>query len=93
MTLSGGLAIIHLSQDLAGNFDVPKGTQNVTILQTTETANGVGPYAQVDFIYNLKTRYGFGGYVRYAGAKVDLPSIADINVGGMQVGGGVRIRF
>ena len=92
ITFSGGIAFIHVSQDLVGNFDVTP-PQNVTILQTTETGNGVGPYAQIDLIYNLKTRYGVGGYVRYAGAKVDLPSIANANVGGMQAGGGVRLRF
>jgi len=92
IALSGGIAFIHLSQDLVGNFDVTP-PQNVTILQTTESKNGVGPYAQVDFIYNLKTRYGVGGYVRYAGAKVDLPSQADANIGGMQAGGGIRLRF
>jgi hypothetical protein len=93
ITFSGGFAIIHVSQELVGNFNVPAGTQSVEILSTKETGNGVGPYAQVDLIYNLKARYGVGGYVRYAGAKVDLPSVANANVGGMQAGGGIRLRF
>lgn len=92
ITFSGGIAFIHVSQDLVGNFDIAP-PQNITILQTSETANAVGPYAQVDLIYNLKSRYGVGGYLRYAGAKVDLPSIADTNVGGVQAGGGIRLRF
>ena len=92
ITFSGGIAIIHLSQDIVGNFDITP-PQTVTILQTSESATGVGPYAQVDVIYNLKTRYGVGGYVRYAGAKVDLPSTPDANVGGVQAGGGIRLRF
>jgi Outer membrane protein beta-barrel domain len=92
ITLSGGIAFIRLSQDIVGNFDVTP-PQTVTILQTSESGSAVGPYAQVDLIYNLKPRYGVGGYVRYAGAKVDLPSVTDTNVGGMQVGGGVRLRF
>ena len=92
ITFSGGIAFIHLSQDLVGNFDVTP-PQNVTILQTTESKNGVGPYAQIDFIYNLAMRYGVGGFVRYAGAKVDLPSQPKANVGGMQAGGGIRLRF
>ena len=92
ITLSGGIAIIHLSQHLVGNFDVTP-PQTVAILDTTESGSGVGPLLQVDVIYNLKTRYAVGGYVRYAGAKVDLPSVADLNVGGMQVGGGIRLRF
>ena len=92
ISFSAGIAFIHVSQDLVGNFDIAP-PQNITILQTSETGNGVGPYAQVDVIYNLKTRYGVGGYVRYAGAKVDLPSAADTNIGGLQVGGGIRLRF
>jgi hypothetical protein len=92
ITFSGGIAFIRLSQDIVGNFDITP-PQNVAILQTTEKANGVGPYAQVDLIYNLKSRYGVGGYVRYAGASVDLPSQAGTNVGGMQAGGGARLRF
>jgi hypothetical protein len=93
ITLSGGIAFIRLKQDLVGNFNVPAGTQNVVILPTSETGSGVGPYAQVDVIYNLKARYGVGGFLRYAGASVDLPSQPDANVGGLQTGGGVRVRF
>jgi hypothetical protein len=92
ITFGGGIAFIRLSQDLVGNFDITP-PQNVSILQTTEKDNGVGPFAQIDVIYNLRARYGLGGYVRYAGASVDLPSQADANAGGMQAGGGIRIRF
>ena len=92
ITLSGGIAFIHLSQDLVGDFDVAP-PQTLPINTTTDSASGVGPLAQVDVIYNLKTRYGVGGYVRYAGAKVDLPTTPDANVGGMQAGGGIRLRF
>mgnify|MGYP003575777796 CR=1 FL=1 len=92
ITFSGGIAFIRLSQDIVGNFDVTP-PQNVVILQTSEKANGVGPLAQVDLVYNVKTRWGVGGYLRYAGASVDLPSQADANVGGMQAGGGIRLRF
>jgi hypothetical protein len=93
INFSGGIAFIHVSQDLAGNFDVPKGTQSVAILQTTETKNGTGPYAQIDLVYGLKPNLGIGGFVRYAGAKVDFASVPDANIGGMQAGGGVRLRF
>jgi hypothetical protein len=92
ITFSGGIAFIHLSQDLVGDFEVTP-PQNVKILSTTETANGVGPYAQIDFIYNIATRYALGGYVRYAGAKVDLSLQPGAKIGGMQAGGGVRLRF
>ena len=93
--MAGGIAVIHVSQDLVSSFSVAAGTQNVTTTTTKETGSGTGLYAAIDIIYNLAARYGVGGYVRYAGAKVDLPAaaIVDANVGGMQAGGGIRLRF
>lgn len=63
INFSGGIAFLHVSQDLVGNFDVAP-PQNVTILQTTETKNGTGPFAQVDFVYNFRPKFGAGGYVQ-----------------------------
>jgi len=88
-----GIAFLHVSQDIAGGFDVPNGTQNATILQRTETKNGTGPLAQIDVSYSFMPKIGVGGFLRYAGAKVDLPSVPQANIGGMQAGGGVRLRF
>jgi hypothetical protein len=94
INLSLGIAFIRVSQDIAGtNFDVPNGTQNAVIQQTTETKNGTGPLAQIDLSYSFLPKFGVGGFVRYAGAKVDLPSVSKANIGGMQAGGGVRVRF
>lgn len=92
INFSGGVAFIHVSQDLAGDFQVTP-PQNVSILQTTETKNGAGLFAQIDVVYNLNPRWGVGYYLRYAGAKVDFTTIPDANIGGMQSGGGVRFRF
>jgi len=47
----------------------------------------------VDLNYRMNDRYSLGGFVRYAGGKVDLPSVSDLKIGGVQVAGGVRIRF
>ena len=40
-------------QDLLSDFDVPAGTQTPNIVLVNESGTGVGPYAAVDFIYNL----------------------------------------
>lgn len=99
LSVAAGLAIIHVSQDLVNVFGVPTGTQNVTTGTTKQKGTAVGPYVGVDFTYNLKPLHGFkplygvGGYLRYAGGKVDLPSVADAKAGGLQIGGGVRLRF
>lgn len=88
-----GVAIIHVSQDVLGDMDVPVPTQTVNAIVTSESATGTGVYAAVDAIYHLTPRYGVGGFARYAGAKADLPSAGETNVGGFQVGGGIRLRF
>jgi hypothetical protein len=93
LSAGAGVSIIRLSQDIVGDFTVATGTQNVTTIATKENVTGVGLFAQLDFIYNINPRYGVGGFARYAGAKVDLPSSPDQNVGGMMVGGGIRLRF
>lgn len=93
LAVSGGFAIIKVKQDLVVDFAVPQGTQTVITSTTTHEATANGLYAAIDVIYNIMARIGVGGYVRYAGAKVDLGPVVDANVGGMHVGGGVRLRF
>jgi len=93
INFSGGIAFIHVSQDVVSNFQVIVPTQNVTILQAKETKTGTGPFAQIDVVYNLKANLGVGYYLRYAGAKVNFSTVSNANVGGMQSGGGVRLRF
>lgn len=94
LAVAVGISIIKVSQDLAATLnDPPPSTQAATVSATTEKGTAVGPYIGVDFIYGLTPRYGVGGYVRYAGGKVDLASVPDANVGGAQVGGGFRLRF
>ena len=41
----------------------------------------------------MNDRYSVGGFVRYAGGEVDLPSVAKLKIGGVQAGGGIRFRF
>jgi len=88
-----GLAVIMLKQDLVGDFAVPAGTQNVLVTQTSESGTATGVYAAIDVAYALTSRYGVGGYFRYAGGKADLDSAQDLDVGGAQAGVGVRVRF
>jgi hypothetical protein len=93
LAVSGGPSIIHVKQDL-GSITVAPGTQNTTTSidtqsKTTAKAGNVG----VDVSYKLTTRYGVGGFIRYAGGVADLPSSPGMKVGGIQVGVGARFRF
>jgi hypothetical protein len=93
ISVGGGVAIVKLTQELPTGLTVPAGTQNVIPIITEESATATGLYAAVDIIYNLAARYGVGGFVRYSGGKTDLDSSPDQSVGGMQAGGGIRLRF
>ncbi|HUR35518.1 MAG TPA: outer membrane beta-barrel protein [Vicinamibacterales bacterium] len=89
-----GPAIIKVSQDTVNAFTVPPGTQNVTIAPTNESATGTGVNVSLGVNYNLTERYAVGGFARFAGAKVELAASPDkLNVGGMQIGAGVRVNF
>jgi len=93
LTVSGGPTVLHVSQDVA-TVAVANGTQNVTSSYQTESkttakAGNVG----VDALYSLGSRYGLGGFVRYAGGTVNLPSVSGLSVGGVQVGGRLQMWF
>ncbi len=89
-----GPAFVRLSQDVISSFTVADRTQNVTPVITTEKGSGTGVAATLDLTYGITERLGVGGFARFAPAKVQLDSTADkINVGGMQAGAGIRLRF
>jgi hypothetical protein len=93
LAIVGGPTIIHVKQDL-GSIAVTPGTQTgvasvVTESATTAKAGNVG----FELGYRMSDRYGIGGFVRYAGGEVDLPSIPNLTVGGVQVGGRMRFWF
>ena len=85
-----GPSYIHVSQEIASASE----TANPVAATLTDTGNTwkAGTIG-VDLNYRMNDRYSLGGFVRYAGGKVDLPSVSDLKIGGVQVAGGVRIRF
>ena len=89
-----GPAFVRLSQDVVSSFTVPDRTQNVTPVIGTQKGSGTGIAATVDVTYGINDRIGVGGFARFAPAKVTLDATTDkINVGGMQAGAGIRLRF
>jgi hypothetical protein len=92
VTFAVGPSIFHVNQEII-SVTVPPGTQTVTPSVGSESKTTVGVNIQVDGNYMLTRRLGAGVFMRYAGAKVDLPSVEDLHVGGLHVGGGVRVRF
>jgi hypothetical protein len=93
VALSAGPSIIRVSQDLVGSVTIPAGTQAVTPNVSTEKKTAIGVNVGFDGSYLFTRNFGAGVFIRYAGAKVDLPSVSDLRVGGLQAGVGARVRF
>jgi hypothetical protein len=92
VALSAGPSFFMVKQDVV-SMTVPAGTQTTNFTATTEKKTGIGANIGVDGTYLVTRNFGAGVFLRYAGAKVDLPTVADLGVGGFQAGAGVRVRF
>ena len=58
--------------------------------------NGIGLHVGADVSYMITPNFGLGGFLRFAQGSIDMPSAGGgqpLNVGGVQMGGGVRVRF
>ena len=90
-----GPSIIHASQNigtiLVGTNTLAQNAAPGTVQQsaTTAKAGNVG----VELNRTLNDKYQAGVFVRYAGGEVDLPAAPKLKVGGVQVGGAIRVRF
>ncbi len=106
VTVAGGPSLFKVNQDLitavavapeiAPFTEVALGTAT----PTSASESGVGVNAGVDVTYLVTERFGYriggGLFVRWAGGTVDLPASGgtqSIDVGGVQAGIGLRVRF
>lgn len=92
-SIFGGPSYFKLFQDLVQEFTVTPGTQTGTATPVQQTGTAFGFNIGGDLTYLINPKLGVGGLVRYAKGTTDLPAVADMKVGGLQVGGGLRVRF
>ena len=102
LTLFGGVSIFSVTQGLATDvtftdaypFDTAT-FASATTTSVSKTATGFN--AGADITWKLSRNVGVGGLVRFAQASVTLAPSAgnstNTDVGGVQVGGGVRFAF
>jgi opacity protein-like surface antigen len=97
-----GPTIFSIDQDAVGSFTVnePPGLAGnpalaeVTLASASEGTTGFHAGADVSYLVRPRIRAGF--MVRYAGGSVDLPianESTSLDVGGLQVGAGIRYGF
>ena len=86
----GGPSIVHLQHGVP-NVSVTNNTP--TVDSVNESGSGFGGNVGADLSALFSAHYGVGLFVRYAAAGIDLPSAPDVKAGGIQAGGGLRVRF
>lgn len=89
-----GPTVVQVKHELASTVTVAEATTpQVTIGLETVSKSVWGYTAGLDARYMFSKRLGLGAFARYSGAKVNLTSTTKLDVGGLQVGGGLRLRF
>jgi len=101
VTIFGGPSFFSIEQDIVTDFEFsesyPFDTATFTrAIATSQSESAVGINVGGDVAYFFTPNVGVGGTVQYSGATVEMtvPSgTADVKAGGLQVGGGLRLRF
>lgn len=89
-----GPTVVRVEHELAGGATVTEAaTPGVVVSLDTVSKSVWGFTAGIDGRYMITSRFGLGAFARYSGAKVNLTSTTKLDVGGLQMGAGLRIRF
>ena len=71
------------------------GIGSVSVVEQSDSA--VAFTAALDGTYLLTPKFGIGAFFRYSGASTDMPlaggGTVTVEAGGIQIGGGLRVRF
>jgi hypothetical protein len=105
VTLSAGPTFFSLEQDTVGtDIQYSEGAPPYTTItlnsvnKVTTEESKVGFNVGADATVRITTNFGIGGFIRYAAATMDIVpesggETLKVNVGGLQFGGGLRLRF
>lgn len=90
-----GPALIQLKHDLVTSATVQETNSGPTVTPGIESISRSFLSFQVggDLQYMMTPSLGFGGFVRYESTPANLSPSVKLTLGGVQAGGGVRIRF
>ena len=93
LAILGGPSYLKVFQDLAQTVNVTSGTRDASPAGEQATATKLGFHIGGDATYLLTPGIGVGLMVRFVGASAELASVPSLKLGGLQYGGGLRLRF
>ena len=101
VSVGGGPSFFSVDQGLlagvtVGQETAPFNAVSIGASSTTASESAVGGNAGVDVTYMFTERLGGGAFVRWTGGSLNLPTsggIQSIDVGGVQSGAGLRVKF
>jgi hypothetical protein len=99
----GGPSFFSVTQGIVNDFEISEAYPYDTAtfsrgLTTTADESKVGFNVGADVGYFFTRQVGVGGSVQWAGTTIEVPASGgtgtfDVKAGGLQVGGGLRLRF
>ncbi len=102
VAVSAGPSWFRLRHDALAGVTIGNETPPYTMVEltdfatTVEEGNGFGYNAALDVTYLLTRYFGVGLFLRYTGGSVEMPfpgGDQSVEVGGVQAGAGLRLRF
>ena len=103
MSIFGGPSFFQVEQEVVTGVHwtevFPYDSVSFTsVMIETRSESGTGFNIGADVGYFMSRHFGVGGRVVYASGTVDLPSASgtgsvETKAGGLQAGGGLRVRF
>lgn len=88
-----GPTIFNVNQDVPNGVDVTEPGPSITRVNVDDVGEtAVGFHLGVDVTYLLTPRIGVGGLARYTRGSTEIGG-NDLDLGGFQIGAGLRVRF
>ncbi|MBA3949437.1 MAG: outer membrane beta-barrel protein [Acidobacteria bacterium] len=91
---SGGPAFVQVEQELPNSVTVTEPGPSITDVGVTKfSKSGIGFVAAADMRYMITSRIGVGALAKFSASKVDITEGTSMDVGGFQLGAGIRMKF
>ena len=91
--IMGGPAIVWVQHALVGNITVNEPGPTLTVPTTLVKKTVAGFVIGGDVRYMFNEYIGAGGFIRFTTASADMSDTVKLDLGGFQIGAGIRFRY